>query len=81
MLGFWCRSVMWLAQRLVPAQLRGAWEEDWLGDFWEWTLRATKAGAPDSRSALIEHTRRAFVAAIEAQFTRYATIKMRHVGK
>jgi hypothetical protein len=60
---------MWLAQRLVPAQLRGAWEEDWLGDFWEWTLRATKARAPDSRSALIEHTRRAFAAALDAQFT------------
>jgi len=68
-LTLWCRSAMWLAERLVPSQLRGPWQEDWLGDFWEWTLKATKAGAPDSRGALVEHTRRAFAAALEAQFS------------
>jgi hypothetical protein len=59
---------MWLAERLVPAQLRGPWQEDWRGDFWEWTLRANKEHAPDSRNALVEHTRRAFAAAMRAQF-------------
>jgi len=60
---------MWLAERLVPAQLRGSWREDWFGDFWEWTLNAAKVNAPDSRNALVEHTRRAFAAAMDAQFT------------
>jgi hypothetical protein len=69
MLSLWCRIALWIAERLVPARLRAAWQEDWRGDFWEWTLKAVKANAPDSRSALIEHTHRAFKAALLAQFS------------
>jgi hypothetical protein len=60
---------MWLSERLVPKDARAAWREDWLGDFWEWTLRATEAGAPDSKEALKAHTGRAIVAAFKAQFS------------
>jgi hypothetical protein len=60
---------MWLSERLVPAEARAAWREDWLGDFWEWTLRATEEGTPDSKEALKSHTVRAFVAALKAQFS------------
>lgn len=63
------RAAMWVAQRIVPAQLKSSWEEDWLGDFWAWTQRAVKAGAPESRGALIEHTRRAFLASLQSQFS------------
>src|SRR5437764_14175689 len=68
MLSLACRWGMWLAERLVPYSLRDAWREDWRGDFWDWTLRPNQAGTPDSRNALLEHTRRAFVAAVQAQF-------------
>jgi MacB-like periplasmic core domain len=69
MLGLACRWGMWLSERLVPAVDREAWREDWAGDFWNWTLRAAQAGTPDSRGALLDHTRKAFLAALKIQFS------------
>ena len=52
-----CRAVLWFADKLVPASLRAEWRDEYAGAFWEWTLKAAAAGTPDSRFALLGHTR------------------------
>ncbi len=65
-----CRSILWVAGKLTPPPLRGEWREEYCGALWQWTLRAAAAGTPDSRFALLDHTRRALHAAVEARFRR-----------
>jgi hypothetical protein len=62
-----CRAVLWFADKLVPASLRAEWRDECAGAFWEWTLKAAAAGTPDSRFALVGHTRRAVRAALQAR--------------
>src|SRR5271154_4622527 len=61
---------MWTAVKLVPPSARAEWSEEHLGGLWHWTLEAAAVGAPDSRFALREHTKRAFLAACRARFRR-----------
>ncbi len=70
MLALACRLFMWISDRLVPLSMREEWREEHLGRLWNWTLQATAAGAPDSRFALYQHTRRAFLSACRARFRR-----------
>lgn len=58
-----------LAEKLVPARLRDEWREEYTGTFFEWTLDAAASGTPDSRFALLGHTRRALRSALRARFS------------
>src|SRR5579871_6028715 len=62
------RALLWCAEWLVPESLRTDWREQWRGHLWLWILKAAKSGAPDSRFALMTHTRDAVRAAIRARF-------------
>ncbi len=57
------------AERLVPARLRDEWREEYTGAFFEWTLEAAEQGTPDSRFAVLGHTRRAVRSALRARFS------------
>jgi hypothetical protein len=54
----------------VPAPQRQAWHGEYSGELWDWTLEAARAGAPDSRFVLIDHTRRAVAASLRSRFRR-----------
>ena len=60
---------MWLGERLVPRGLRPEWREEYAGAFFEWALAAAEQGTPDSRFALLGHTRRGLRAAFRARFS------------
>ena len=70
MLALACRWLMWISEKLVPPSARGDWREEHYGRLWHWTLEAAAAGAPDSRFALLEHTKRAVRSACRARFRR-----------
>jgi len=65
-----CRAALWFSAKIVPASLRAEWDEEFSGAFWAWTLEAAAAGTPDSRFAMLGHTRRAVRAAFHARFRR-----------
>ena len=65
-----CRLLVWIGDKLVPQAAREEWREEHRGRLWNWTLAANAAGAPDSRFALYQHARRAFLAACRARFRR-----------
>ena len=70
MLALACRLLVWISEKLVPHSARADWREEHSGGLWKWTLEAAAAGAPDSRFALLEHTRQAFRSAVRARFRR-----------
>ena len=53
----------------MPARVRDEWREEYSGAFFDWTLDAAEQGTPDSRFALLGHTRRAVRAAVQARFS------------
>jgi hypothetical protein len=65
-----CRAILWGAERLVPRSAREDWREEYAGGLWQWILDAAAAGTPDSRFALVTHTRRALLSALRLRFGR-----------
>lgn len=63
-----CRWLVRIAGRLVPESQREQWEAEHAGEIWEFTLIAARRETPDSRFALIAHTRAALRSAFHARF-------------
>lgn len=61
--------ILRFADKLVPSRLREDWREEYTGAFFEWALEAAEQGTPDSRFALLGHTRRAVRSALRARFS------------